>query len=79
MLYNESSFEHIETFIMKDLIEQVVNKARSSAEQASKNYNGGETTNYAYCFGYTLSDFTSLLNDLQLSDKQAEILMERLK
>ncbi len=62
----------------KEIIKQFVDVAQSKAEESSKEWNDGQV-NYGYCFGYTLSDFRYILEDLNLTDEQIEILKGRLK
>lgn len=62
----------------KEIIKQFVDAAQAKAEESSKEWNDGKV-NYGYCFGYTLSDFRFILEDLNLSDEQIEILKGRLK
>lgn len=62
----------------KEIIKQFVDAAQAKAEESSKEWNDGHI-NYGYCFGYTLSDFRFILEDLNLSDEQIEILKGRLK
>ena len=62
----------------KEMINNVIDKIKNDASQASKVFNNSDDENHSFMLGWTLSSFSHLLRDLELSDKQLQILSENL-
>lgn len=62
----------------KEMIEEVIEKMKETASQASKDFNKSEDENHSFMLGYMLSSFGGLLRDLELSQKQLKLLEEEL-
>jgi hypothetical protein len=60
------------------LLETVIDHLKTTAEQASSDFNKGEV-NYAFVTGYLTSSFRNVLAELNLSKKQLKLLEEHLK
>ena len=60
------------------LLETVIDHLKTTAEQASEEYNKGDV-NYAFVTGYLTSSFRNVLAELNLSKKQLKLLEEHLK
>ena len=60
-------------------IENVIDILEKKVVNLSITYNGDGTKNYAYSFGYFVSEVTSMLHELNLTDEQMSILLNRVK
>jgi mevalonate kinase len=68
----------LENEMSKEMINNVIEKIKNDASQASKEFNNSDDENHSFMLGWTLSSFSHLLRDLELSDKQLQILSENL-
>ena len=46
-------------------------------EERSKIYNGNDSPNYAFAFGYISSELSCMLSNLELTDEQYAIVKQR--
>ena len=60
----------------KELIDEVIEKMKETASQASKEYNKSDDENHSFMLGYIMSSFGHLLRDLELSETQLKLLVE---
>jgi mevalonate kinase len=60
----------------KELIDEVIEKMKETASQASKEYNKSDDENHSFMLGYIMSSFGHLLRDLELSETQLKLLEE---
>lgn len=60
----------------KEMIDEVIEKMKETASQASKEYNKSDDENHSFMLGYIMSSFGHLLRDLELSETQLKLLEE---
>lgn len=60
----------------KEMIDEVIEKMKETASQASKEFNKSDDENHSFMLGYIMSSFGHLLRDLELSKTQLKLLEE---
>ena len=60
----------------KEMIDEVIEKMKETASQASKEYNKSDDENHSFMLGYIMSSFGHLLRDLELTESQLKLLAE---
>lgn len=63
---------------MNDLNDLVTGLSKVALERSVK-YNGPDGTNYAYAFGWFVSEMRNNLEDMGLTKKQVKVLQDRLE